>query len=368
MHSKQLSDGLADLARANERKRDAALLRATTELFVLDVIHERDEIRRYEELTTHFLPKASVDDRIFVAERLAIVSDAPQSIIRTLARDVIDVAKPVLRHSSVLGPIDLLSVIAATGVEHHRLIARRTSLSAEVTRALRLTGDADVIAQLDRGLPPKPTPVEHAIDTSAATRVAPPPPLTHVDRFDPWRFLSLDRQGRVRLIAEIASRPPARGYAGSAKRLDRAFRSILSAAQIVGHARGGQLGPIIGAISDGLDLPPSLVAASINDKSGEVLAIMLKALRLDDNQARQVFLLASPIGREVKTFFPISDLYAGMEPGVAETMIEAWRDAATLKRVGHEQHLAENGDRRRGAATETARKSDENRQDTAKRA
>src|SRR5258708_8284550 len=107
MHSKQLSDGLAELARANERKRDAALLRATTELFVLDVIHERDEIRRYEELTTHFLPKVTVEDRIFVAERLAIVSDAPQSIIRTLPPHAIEVANPLLRHSPSLAPTHL---------------------------------------------------------------------------------------------------------------------------------------------------------------------------------------------------------------------------------------------------------------------
>ena len=41
MHPKLTSDGLADLARANEQRRDSALLRATTELFVLDVIHDR---------------------------------------------------------------------------------------------------------------------------------------------------------------------------------------------------------------------------------------------------------------------------------------------------------------------------------------
>ena len=129
MQSKNLSDGLAELARANERKRDAALLRATTELFVLDVIHDRDEIRRFEELATHFLPKVGVTDRVFVAERLAICSDAPLAVLRMLARDTIEVATPVLRNSSALGAVDLLSVIAAGSVEHHRLIARRPSLS-----------------------------------------------------------------------------------------------------------------------------------------------------------------------------------------------------------------------------------------------
>ena len=59
MLSRQFSDDLADLARASERKRDAPLLRATTELFAMDAVHDRDEIRRYEELATHFLPKVT---------------------------------------------------------------------------------------------------------------------------------------------------------------------------------------------------------------------------------------------------------------------------------------------------------------------
>ena len=368
MHSKQLSDGLAELARANERKRDAALLRATTELFVLDVIHERDEIHRYEELTTHFLPKVGANDRAFVAERLAICGDAPQSIIRTLARDVIEVATPVLRHSSVLAPIDLLAVIAATGAEHHRLIAHRALLGPEVTRALRLTSDAEVIAQLDNGSSMRAKPVEGAIAASAASRLTHSQHAGQTDRFDPWRFLALDRLARLRLIADVASRPPTPAYAGGATRLDRAFRSILGAAQIVGFARGGQLGPIIASIADGLDLPPSLIAAGINDKNGELLAIMLKALRLDDSQARQVFLLASPSGRDVQAFFPLSDLYAGMEPEVAETMVEAWRETTKIGKIRHEQYLAENGDRRRGAATEPVRKAAETPNEQAKRA
>ena len=365
MHSKQLSDGIVDLARANEQKRDSALLRATTELFVLDVFHDRDELHRYEELATHFLQKVSVDDRVFVAERLAICGDAPQSIVRSLARDVIEVAEPVIRHSSVLGPIDLLAVIAATGVEHHRLIARRSSLSTEVIRALRLTGDAEVISRVDPRATTRANPAEKAIDDDAATRM---PGLYQSNRLDPWRFLALDRTARLRLIAEIASRPPPMPYAGNATRLDRAFRSILSAAQIVGYARSGQLGAIIAAIADGLGLPPALIAAGVNDKSGELLAIMLKGLRLDDVQAQQVFLLASPSGREVQSFFPLSDLYAGMEPEVAETLIETWRGATAGGKPKYEAHLAENGDRRRSAIAEPSRQPTQTPDEQAKRA
>ena len=365
MHSNPISDGLADLARASEKKRDAALLRATTELFVLDVIHDRDELQRYEELATHFLPKTSIEDRLFVAERLAICADAPLLIVRMLARDVIQVAAPIIRHSSVLGPVDLLAVIAATGVEHHRLIARRTALSDDVIRALRLTGDSEVRARLDNSgtLPARPT--EIAIDTSAASRMT---GLYQSNRLDPWRFLSLDRPSRLRLIAEVASRPPPAPYSANAVKLDRAFRSILSAAQIVGYARSGQIAKIITAMADGLGLAPDLIAAGVNDKSGELFAVMLKALRLDDVQAQQVFLLASPSGREVQSFFPLSDLYSGMEPEVAETLIGAWRDAATMGKPTYEPHLAENGERRRGAAVDTQRQATQTPDEQAKRA
>ena len=366
MQPKQTSDGLVDLARANDQKRDSALLRATTELFVLDVVHDRDELHRYEELATHFLPKVSVADRIFVAERLAICGDAPSSIVRMLARDVLYVATPVIKHSSVLGPIDLLAVIAATGVEHHRLVARRSQLTPEVQRALRLTGDAAVVARLDGGSSVARTAAtEHAIDTSAASQMA---GLYQSNRLDPWRFLALDRPARLKLIADIAARPPPMPYAANSTRLDRAFRSILSAAQIVGYARSGQLSPIIGAIADGLALPSDLIAAAVADRSGELFAVMLKGLRLNETQAQQVFLLASPSGRDVKTFFPLSDLYSGMEPSVAETLIAAWRDAPAAGKAKYEPHLAENGERRRPAGTEGARPATQADDEKAKRA
>src|SRR4029079_10041223 len=140
MQQKKLADDLADIARANQQSRDAALLRATTELFIMDLTHDSDEVRRYEELATHFLPKVAVADRIFVAERIAASADAPRSVIRTLAREAIEVAAPVIRRAPSLDAFDLLAIIAATGVEHHRLVARRSDLPDEVRRALRLTG------------------------------------------------------------------------------------------------------------------------------------------------------------------------------------------------------------------------------------
>ena len=336
MPSKPFAEGLAELARANERKRDAALLRATTELFVLEVSHDRDEVRRYSELATHFLPKVSLNDRIFVAERLSICSDAPMHVLRMLARDTIAVASPILLRSPALLTIDLLTIIAATGPEHHRLIAQRATIAPDVRRALLLAGDGEVFAYVEgAGGPAK----------AAAAAGA---------RLDPWEFLALDRKARLRVIAGIASRPQAEIHGSTDKRLDRAFRSILGAAQIVGFARSGQLPAIIATVSDSLELPSDLVAASLNDKGGELLGIMLKALRLDEIQARQVFLLASPTGRDVQSFFPLSDLYAGMEHFVAETLVAAWRESLTTQNAGHRPHLADNAEHRRAIGIQPA--------------
>lgn len=136
------------MAVSNQQSRDAALLRATTELFVLEANHDADAIRRFEELATHFLARVPAADRAFVAERLSRSADAPASVLRLLGKDVPEVASPVLKRSPALGEFDLLTIIAATGTPHHRLIATRGDLSALVVGALRLTGDAEVIARL----------------------------------------------------------------------------------------------------------------------------------------------------------------------------------------------------------------------------
>ncbi len=374
MQSRQLSDDLADLARANQQTRDAALLRATTELFVQDLTHDADEIRRYEELATHLLPKVTHAERALVAERLAICADAPPAVVRMLARDVIDVAASIIRRSPVLNTLDLLGVIAATDVDHHRLIARRAALGDDVKRALRLTGDAEVIGYLDHGASMRAPELPTAAEVNALAKQTVVDGLSRSSITTPERridlkyFLELDRPGRLRLVADIAVRPPRTQALSPTGVVDRAFQSILSAAQISGFARRGQIAEIVGAIADGLQLKPDDVAAALNDRGGEALAIMLKALRLDEVQAQQVFLLASPVGRDVQAFFPLTDLFAGMEHSTAETLCQTWRRTGTERRGAHEAHMVDTGDRRRSAEGDTARRSGTGQQDIAKRA
>ncbi len=67
MPLKPTTDGLADLPRSSDETRDANLIRATTDLYIQDATHDRDQNRRYEELAIHFLPKIGLADRAYVS-------------------------------------------------------------------------------------------------------------------------------------------------------------------------------------------------------------------------------------------------------------------------------------------------------------
>jgi hypothetical protein len=359
-------DTLVDHSPSGHKVRDAALLRATTELFVQELAHDRDEIHRYEELATHFLPRVSPEDRAFVAERLAARADAPQSVIRMLAKDRVDVACHVIRHSPALGPLDLLTVIAATGPDHHKLVAERSNLAPEVEHALRLVGDFQTLETLcgpDIEIKSGPRTETPTTKRGTPTTMLSPSQWSMTrglkpDRLDFWQFLGLDRVARLRLMGDLAVRPAARHDNGAANRVDRAFRTILSAAQIVGYARNGQRQALVGAVAEGLEIEKDIVVASLDDATGEAAAVLLKVLGLDNIQAQQVLLLSTEsIGLDANVFFRLTDVFAGMEKWVAETLVDAWRGESSRAAARHEPHFSENGIRRQQTAA-TERKPD----------
>lgn len=349
------------------QNREAALLRATTDLFVHGGQHTRDEIQRFEELALHFLPKVLVSDRAYVAESLADRVDAPPAVLTTLGKDLVEVAAPVLKRAKNLSASDLIGVISETGPLHHRMIAARRDLPAEVVRELRQRQDAVTVALLDRS--PIATPARLAELDSSVVPFAPVAselgPLPY-DRDDPHtpveegeeapeeffdfpaptdeldslpeveiheateRFLDLDRSGRNGVLAALASQKVQPPRLSPREQFDIALNAAQKAGQIPALARSKRKEALVGAFADGLGLEHALVERMIDDPSGEPLVLLVKAIGLSDAEARQVLLLANPaIGYAVKTFFRLADLHAAMEPTVAEAMIAAWRGDPT---------------------------------------
>ncbi|MBV6658954.1 MAG: DUF2336 domain-containing protein [Devosiaceae bacterium] len=84
----------------------------------------------------------------FVSEKLAPLTNAPRSMVRKLASEPIDVARPVLEQSPVLSDSDLVEIAGETGVSHLEAIAGRESVAPIVSAVLVERGDEPVKLRL----------------------------------------------------------------------------------------------------------------------------------------------------------------------------------------------------------------------------
>ena len=95
-------DGLIGLARQDGVDVRPTLVRVLTDLYVQKRSHTRDEEHRYTELTLWLLASVDVPTRAAVARKLATYDAAPRLVVRRLARDVFEVAEPILTWSPCL--------------------------------------------------------------------------------------------------------------------------------------------------------------------------------------------------------------------------------------------------------------------------
>lgn len=329
------------LAQARPEDRDATLLRAATALFCQESLHERDAIRRFEQLAIHLMAKVGEPDRAYVAALLAGRHDAPASVIRALARDAIGVAASVLRQSPVLTTIDLLGVIASTGPDHHSIIAGRPDNTADVTRALEIarsgqnsrtetSAPGESKANADGVGVPVRSPWHGSEETEPEETFTAP-------TIDFANFLDTDPEARLRLLGEAAERQAhtPRRHSATGRRLDVLVKERFAAADLVRAAMRGDREALRSGFAAALGIGADLVARFIDDPSGEPLALMARAAGLNDPDGRTILLLANTrIGESVDAFFRISDLYASLERRTAEAFIDTWRTSPS-RPAGH---------------------------------
>src|ERR1700682_5203134 len=92
-------EGLLDHGQRDGFDIRPTLLRVLTDFYLQKPAHPLDDERYYTELALRLISSTGVPPRGAVAERLASYPAAPRAVILRLARDVIDVAGPILRDS-----------------------------------------------------------------------------------------------------------------------------------------------------------------------------------------------------------------------------------------------------------------------------
>ncbi|WP_019643825.1 DUF2336 domain-containing protein [Novispirillum itersonii] len=85
--------------------------------------------------------------RRVLADRLADRTDVPASLMTLLARDTIDIARPILVRSPALDDSTLIAIVMERGLDHRQAISERKVLSRPLTDVLLVLGD-DTVAML----------------------------------------------------------------------------------------------------------------------------------------------------------------------------------------------------------------------------
>jgi uncharacterized protein (DUF2336 family) len=137
---------------AGSSDRRTEILRRVTDLFLGnadDLNSEQNGL--IDDVLAHLIRQIETTALAELGEKLAPVDNAPNGVIRTLARhDEIAVAGPVLAQSVQLTDRDLVEIAGSKGQSHLGAISERTRLAAAVTDILIQRGDTGVVRKLSQ--------------------------------------------------------------------------------------------------------------------------------------------------------------------------------------------------------------------------
>lgn len=100
------------------------------------------------EILTQIYRVVHADVRRLLAERFAARPDAPRALVLALANDAIDIARPVIRLSPVLGDEDLVRIVVDSSPEHRIAVTERPALSARLCDVLVYLGDPAIAVRV----------------------------------------------------------------------------------------------------------------------------------------------------------------------------------------------------------------------------
>lgn len=120
------------------------------DFFVASKDVPKENMAMCEDVLTHLVAYVEVEARKRIAERLAQLDYAPRRVVKSLAIESIEIAKPILSKSPVLKDEDLLMVTRVCGPQHLEAIAERPEISSFVTNELMRLGGIEVWERLAR--------------------------------------------------------------------------------------------------------------------------------------------------------------------------------------------------------------------------
>lgn len=279
-------EGLIDLDPRGGVDMRPTLLRVLTDLYLQKPAHSADDERYYTELALRLIDATDVEARAALAARLARYPAAPREVILRLARDVIEVAVPVLTWSRALTAADLAAIRNECSPGHTAAIAARSPELLMEVRAEDEERTADQAAldlselfyaagSFERRL------ILINLDYAAWLPAA---LAATLERKDVWRLESATLQHNLDLVA-------------------REFERALG----VSHQQANRM---------------------IQDEFGEPIVVAAKAMALPSDVLQRMLLFVNPhVGQSIDRVYELAGLYDEITVDAARRLIALFRDA-----------------------------------------
>src|SRR5205085_9676523 len=216
---------------------------------------------------------------------------APPAVARRLARDVIEVAEPILRHSRALTVVDLDGIVRDFGASHAAVIAERR----KPTPAIATTA----------GRP----------QVTAVTSAQAPPHDSGIGLAD--LFFAAEPAERRMLLMSLGSVESEKPQAIQPVETNRALEAAALARDRAGFTK---------LVQSALGLSHEQAERIVADPSGEPLLIAAKALAMPSVALQRILMFIDPaIGESVQRVFDLAGLYERVSADTAHKLIASLR-------------------------------------------
>jgi hypothetical protein len=331
-------EGLFDLDRKGVDIRPT-LLRVLTDQYLRAPVHSPDEERHYTELAMRLIDETDVATRAAVAVRLAPHACAPRPIVLQLARDVLEVAEPVLLHSPCLTPADCEAIIQERGAIYAGIVARRGKPAQT-----RQDADQSPTSQMTPASQ-SPLPAIATIDDSSSEGNASDDAaqIVTVDlearELSELFFAADNLERRLILLSLDYADWPAAEPAVALQQTD-IWRMETAALR---H----NTTTVMRELERGLGVSSHQARRIVDDELGEPMIVAAKAMDIPDDILQRIVLFMNPrVGQSVDRVYELSALYREISVEAARRLIAILRAAEP---VGHKARAIH-------AAAETGRR------------
>jgi hypothetical protein len=293
-------EGLLDHGQRDGFDIRPTLLRVLTDLYLQKPTHPPDDERYYTELALRLINSTDLPARAAVAERLARYPAAPRAVILRLARDVIDVAGPILRHAPGLTAADLELIMRECGPAHAAIIAMRSRSEAQA---------AD-----------------------------PPPEIRKIDRANKQAaelselFFTAGSTERRHILLNLDYAAPASPRVPPTP-----------ANEIVGRLETAALAHNVDAFTREVEIAfgisGRLARRIVSDELGEPIVVAAKALRAPRAVLERILLFVNPrIGQSVQRVYALATRYDEISTQAALRLVAIWQAADPREQDLPRQH------------------------------